>query len=536
MKIDLLATDAHFQKFLLHPNGNIWWMNCACNTNSDNFVISMDSSFQIVLSPIISDVCFFKDSSLYGIEWDGNIIKIKLNGTNLIKANIPNAATTNSRIWVADNETVSLIAGNEFFILKDGKISRYVNDKLDDFGSFVNLTVDEHDVAWIYSANRIISKFENGNFSFVKYGLGTKAGVQANSDKSILWFDNYEFICSYNVQTGEVRHFDIPLGANPYEFAQDADPNKMWLATFKGLMHFDGVKWNILYDTLSTKYKTIYALKNYSSTQLIGMFIDGYVNLLRLYDMKSGVWTDFHQGKSPLIISRFYLDKLNRPWSNFFDSIAYYDNNKWNFLTRFNSNMPKQKWIQLAFDSKNKLYAASDTSLYSFDGIQWQRLASSSCSWTSTLFVDSRDWVWLGNNCLIQDYYDGKDWHSISEGIPNIPKSISGSLGEDGNGDIWSTSNPVIKYKIDVTKTQSPIRENNMLKVYPNPAYQFVAIECPNEIGKLFVYDMLGVQIWSTIISSRYSEISLTQFNSGLYNLIWKGNTSSSTFRISIIK
>lgn len=531
---DLLSPDSQFQKFVLHPGGDVWWMHCTCNTNTESFVMNMDSTDRIIMDFDILDVDFLSDSTMYWVEYDGSIKKRKPNGTVLIVAKLPEFSQTGIGIQVTEDGTFYLITKNELYILKDKIFYKYENMALDELESFVNLMVDDRGEAWMLTSNRILIRYVNEKFEHIKHGIGFRGGIQPNIDKSILWFDSYEYICSYNVKTGEVKHFDMPPDLNFYSFAPSIFPNEMWLSTSKGLIHFDGIKWNIRYDTL--KPKTIYDLKYYSPSQLIGMFIDGFENYLSVYDVIKRNWTRLDTKKSPLVISRFYLDKLNRPWSNFFDSIAYYDNDKWNFLTRTNSNMPKQKWIQLAFDSKNKLYAASDTSLYSYDGFNWIKLASSSCSWTSTLFVDSRDWVWLGNSCLVQDYYDGLEWHSISKGIANVPASISGDIGEDSNGDMWAAYNPVIKYKLDLTKTHDPHNALQILKVYPNPASQSVTVECPEDKGKLVIYNLMGKELWSMTLSNRNCNISLDQFKTGLYNVVWKSTSNKMTSKISILK
>jgi hypothetical protein len=503
-------------KFLQHPDGSIWWLNIF---NADNFAIKTDSTAKISLSEEIEDVTFYKDGSLYGIEETGDILKIKPNGTRIIKANLPVLPAYNGSIGVNNNEVVYVNVEKKLYVLKNGQLTNFINDKFQYYSYPANLTIDENEVVWIdYFGEDISAKFENGKFDFIKIGLSSDQLVKRNSNGSVLWFANHYFISSYNVNSGEISQYNLPVGNRPYRFAESQDPNQMWLATSRGLMFFDGNHWIIKYDTLHPKL--IYDLKAFSTTQLIGSFSEKNIVKLQLYDINKATWTDFSMGTSPLILTRFYIDKSNRVWSNLIDSLTYFENGKWNMLSPTNSSMPKEDWIHLAFDSKNTLYVASNTNLYSYDGITWKLVDSILCRDADYLFLDSRDWIWLLNDCPGMSYYDGQNWIYYNAMNSNIPDIFIDYLEEDINGDIWASTNPGIRYKVNVTETKDLVNEKQDLKFYPNPTNANITINTKQFIDfSLRLFDLNGRLLNTENVEGRKDavELSLNKYSGGMY-------------------
>ncbi len=521
----------NFIRFIQHPNGNIWWLN---NSSAGSFIIMMDSVTQIKLKAKTWDIVFNKDSTLYGIQADGSIVKIITNDTTLVVGTISNLFIENASIKVGKNDTIYVNINKDLYELKENTITKYYNDKLNDAYRKTDLFIDDNHGVWInYLFDNVICKFKDGIFSVVKYGLGEQENINSNSDKSILWFNERSFICSYNVKSGEVTHYDIPIGSDPYEFAESTDPNQMWLATFNGLMHFDGSKWNIKYDTL--KPEPIYSLKKYSPTQLMGLFAKGSAYSLRLYDINKNTWTEFNNGNTPLTLARFYLDKTNRPWSYLSDSLTYFDNGKWNFLSSLNSNFPKGFCCLLAFDSKNKMYAASSKSVYSYDGVTWEQIDSNICYQPYDLYVDSRNWLWLVNDCPGLSYYDGKFWNYVTTANSNISNALN-KLEEDSNGDMWISANPVLKYKIKLTNSNKVSPDIRQLIVFPNPAYKNVMIVCPENKGNISIYNIFGSEIWSSAILDRNLNVSLEKFVPGLYRIVYNNSINIILSKILIVE
>jgi hypothetical protein len=60
------------------------------------------------------------------------------------------------------------------------------------------------------------------------------------------------------------------------------------------------------------------------------------------------------------------------------------------------------------------------------------------------------------------------------------------------------------------------------LKIYPNPASEWVIIQMPEGIGaaQLLLYNSLGVEVLYNTISGTKSELNLEQLSTGIY--VWK--------------
>jgi hypothetical protein len=515
-----LAPNTNFRKFLRHPNGSIWWFN---RPNGTNLVTATDTTAEIILANEIFDVAFSPDGTLYGIKYDGNLVNIKENGTTLVKAKLPDSNMDNPSIEVGRNGAVYVNQHEDLYVFQDKTIKRYTTDKFNYFSDYAKIIIDEKEIPWIhYGRDNRVFKFENGKFTEVKKGIYSGESVKANSNKSILWFNTFDFICGYNVITGEIRHFDIPPGTHPYVFAESDDPNQMWLGTSKGLLHFDGNNWNLKSDSFTKK--TIYDLKRISSSQLIGLFSEGTSINLKLYDIKNNTWSNFYNGNSPLRIYRFYIDKTKKVWANLFDSLTYFEQGQWKYLSLSNSNMPNEKWIHLDFDSKNKLYAASNSKLYSYDGLKWELLDSAFCNANADLLIDSRDWIWGLNRCPGLSYYNGKNWIDFHTNNSNIPSINYNNIDEDANGDIWVSSNPAIKYKVNITQSKEVSQNLEDLIAYPNPANQIVTIDCPDNKGSLSIYNLLGMEVYKTNVSEYTNTISVEDLTPGLYNIVWRNS------------
>lgn len=78
--------------------------------------------------------------------------------------------------------------------------------------------------------------------------------------------------------------------------------------------------------------------------------------------------------------------------------------------------------------------------------------------------------------------------------------------------------------------TETPIVLSNV-KVYPNPASEFVYVEGINQIESIEVFSVLGV-LEKTIIGKNYLDTS--ELSSGIYLLVIKNNSSSITKRLVV--
>ncbi|MCL5991350.1 MAG: T9SS type A sorting domain-containing protein [Bacteroidetes bacterium] len=61
--------------------------------------------------------------------------------------------------------------------------------------------------------------------------------------------------------------------------------------------------------------------------------------------------------------------------------------------------------------------------------------------------------------------------------------------------------------------------QNNLLQVYPNPTYDFIFINCNNELinKNIKIYDILGNEVWQGIMNGESMRIDVSSFPAGVY-------------------
>ncbi|HEU4607994.1 MAG TPA: T9SS type A sorting domain-containing protein, partial [Chitinophagaceae bacterium] len=112
-----------------------------------------------------------------------------------------------------------------------------------------------------------------------------------------------------------------------------------------------------------------------------------------------------------------------------------------------------------------------------------------------------------------------RDWISIA----SIPWQLAGESSYiDPN-----PPGPVQYYRIhiissDAAQFYSEIRmvkiaNSGTIRLWPNPAADFVLVECPFESGYLQLMDIYGRVIWSNSISHKISSIPLAKWPAGDY-------------------
>lgn len=522
---NMIAFNERFGKFIQSPDGHIWWMNDTHFGSAETFITRMDTLMRIRFNQGTMDVIFLTDITLYSIEENGRISKVKANGTTIIKAKIGASFFEGASIGLGINESVFISVGEFLYVFKDKSITQFANDKIDYAFDPAKIIVDESERVWMNYNNRQLVKFENNAFTIAKYGIVSDRTVKANTDKTVLWFNTNDYVCNYNVTTRKLQHFDLPVGIYTYEFAEGLNPDNMWLATSKGLMFYDGIKWNALFDSL--KPMTIYDLKVLSATELVGMMSNGNGPFLGVYDINSKKWKSIGSPSPALTGYKFFVDKTKRIWAIINNGLTYFENGKWNYLNQTNSSIPNEQWIRLAFDSNNKLYVLSDSHLYSYDGLEWNLLLTSDfCDYIGDVFLDSGNRIWLMYSCPGLDYYDGQSWHHFDSNNSSIPDIQFNNFEEDANGNIWTSTNPSLQFKLDLTNSKNTIHNKNELIVFPNPAKNVLHIKFPESHGQVNIYNSLGTQIFTSKVVNTSYNLSLDNFLPGFYTVVCRNDSN----------
>ena len=151
---------------------------------------------------------------------------------------------------------------------------------------------------------------------------------------------------------------------------------------------------------------------------------------------------------------------------------------------------------------------------------------------------------------ILLDYWDGNNW--INSGLTNSTVSVPGDYEVrefDFSAITLANNNPNFKVRMrfdgaDMTVDNGDeVRLNNIalmgestlavkdisvldvVKVYPNPTYNFVNIEAQETIQNLALYDIYGKLIQQSIINSKSSRMDMGSLSSGIYFLkVYTGN------------
>jgi len=277
-------------------------------------------------------------------------------------------------------------------------------------------------------------------------------------------------------------------------------------------------------------------------------------------------------------IDFFYIDRLNRLWCCYNDSIFIYENEV--LIKQFSTNEFPEGYGELrevVFDSKNTMYALNQNSiLLVYDGVTFktekymydiERYAGthedlSSC-W---LCVDSSDNIWLigGKTCNLYKLDSSGSWSVIS-----VPKY---STAEDEwcykykiecaqNKKIWITAQHFNRYLLfynygfyifntDTTTSVVEKGDSKLLylpdvwirNLYPNPSNQNVTVDFFLERNvsnkcKISLYNTLGMKVKDVTENFEYDSynmkaritFSVTDLPAGAYIIVISAGNSNMT-------
>ena len=145
---------------------------------------------------------------------------------------------------------------------------------------------------------------------------------------------------------------------------------------------------------------------------------------------------------------------------------------------------------------------------------------------------------------LLIDYWDGNAWST--DNLSNATESVPGDyeimefdfsnvsiannnpdfrvrMRFDGadmfvdNGDEVRFNN--IALRGESTLASKEFVQQNSIKVYPNPTYNFVKIEASHELKKLELFDILGKKVREYSVRGTQKQINLEELSAGIYLL-----------------
>ena len=93
---------------------------------------------------------------------------------------------------------------------------------------------------------------------------------------------------------------------------------------------------------------------------------------------------------------------------------------------------------------------------------------------------------------------------------------------------------PIVGKYVEIfgTGTEEPIVPTTDILLYPNPAGDFIYVNVPKQIQMIYIYDMQGKILKSTLISPK--RIDISDLSNGLYLL--RGVSNDETWTRKFVK
>ncbi len=173
------------------------------------------------------------------------------------------------------------------------------------------------------------------------------------------------------------------------------------------------------------------------------------------FNQNTNTWSKRDTSNSPIpgnIIYDLKFDSRERLWLATNKGLACFDGVNWTIYNTENSDLPQNFIMDLEIDENDVLWLGLlDAGLMRFDGAAWRRydLGQSPLPAGSVfaIEVDNEQNVWLGGySGLIK--YDGTKWHKFGA-EPGSPQSSLNCLEADSAGSLWfgaTGANPLGRY------------------------------------------------------------------------------------------
>jgi len=414
--------------------------------------------------------------------------------------------------------------------------------------------IDEDNNRWLNS-NIYLSVNRNGNIESTTISQHT---IEFNSSEKIYRDGNGKMYFieafNHNIATldvdGNWSVFAMPIPSSLFENFKDLlvlDNGNMWLASNKGLYHYDGSEW--MFNALG--------ICNSFAVDSQGKI---YVQSTdRIYLIEDDVITEYNTDNSEistLIISGHGVDANDNLWIASFDwngeSMVQKlsPDGTWTNYTQADYPAIKQVRGGFSFDKEGNVWVPDSWGALKFDGTNWTNPIADNASEivnqdVHSIEVDAAGKIYFSHQFGVTTLFE-EEWDNLlNSGIPNEFSSASSTIQFDNEGTLWWGSNRhgVFSYSpASTTSVFSSIKKGAEFSVYPNPANNYSVVDFSIEEGaevNIFIYNNLG-QVQSNLILGQLpagdfqQRIDVTNFPKGFYTIQLKVKDKVSTKTIIV--
>ena len=365
----------------------------------------------------------------------------------------------------------------------------------------------------------------------------------------------------------------------------DSIGNK-WIGTYGGLVKFDGATWTI-WDTsnsgLPNNNVEIVVLDS-AENKWIGTF---WGSGLTKFDGTTWItWNTSNSGLPSNFVTAISIDDTGNVWIGTIAGLTKYNGTTWTTWNTSNSGLPDNSVNSIVIDSADNKWIGTGYGFVKFDGITWTTFYSVifPYCYVYSLTVDQINNVWIGYGGCGLSYYNGNSGINYNTSNSPLPVNSAGALVIDSIGNLWLSSQSLIKYNMGVwtiwDTTNSELPDNNAgsiaidnvgnkwigtwygglavfreggivginnensfpkkkndFAVFPNPANQYIEITGVF-IGNEYYYEIInseGKTLSSNKIVQNNQKINIKNLSIGIYFIKVKNKANIKTVKFIVM-
>ncbi|MDX2246461.1 MAG: T9SS type A sorting domain-containing protein [Bacteroidia bacterium] len=539
--------------------------------------------------PQVYDIALDSADRLYALT-DLNGFYMQLNvfdGTTWSYINHTNTPAMNnyllSNIDIKDDKIIMAEGGGSYaVIIYDG------NSWTTYFGGDIitDVFIDKDDNYWV-SGISTLSKLENGQWrDYMRYSTGL-----AEHNNYDIFVDSHDRLWAAN-GNGGFQVFDCPKWQSYGPWNQGLYPSPQSLSTVGASTCEDseGNIWIAYHSTNGTVVKIpggdyqnyaaweTYDLSNSPISWIDASIADGFGNVFfysdygtHMYNNSTGTWKTWDLTNSPLQYYSygFGRDSSGKVYFAGFQQLSIYNNGVWDSvnLPAIGANISVAN--DIAFDSQNNMWLATDEGVWKYDGTNWTNWTASNSTITdnhvSSIIINKNDSVFVSSYHAQGFFYggisifDGVSWKTFNISNSDLPSEQIDDMELDTRGNLWINTFTkgvtvyrkggvsgfdCMDYSLQTTNTTgiSPtIYPPNLdIKAYPNPFSSIITLEITASETKaieLSVVDVLGREVKTLTSKMLYSgkneiTLDLSILDKGIYFCRVKSGENDQTLKL----
>ncbi|MFK7908796.1 MAG: two-component regulator propeller domain-containing protein [Chitinophagales bacterium] len=465
-----------------------------------------------------------------GESWQEYNFSSDLNGSQVVKftEDLDGSIYFNTRYngifkfvdnaWIpeVDEQTEAFDGKIDYFYI-DERGNRWMNSNIhlsvNDDGDIQSTTISQHTLE--KNGISVIHKGENGKMYFMNHSNGNIAVWSPNGNWSFL---------------------SLPSFAMPFESFSDIlvfAENDIWLASARGLYHYDGNKW---------------MLNELNPCRSFAIDSKGMIYVRssdRIYLIDNGVVSDYNVDNSPLsamYIASHGVDANDNLWIaehevNIIHKVSIDGN--WTTYTGTDYPAIEKPSGDFHFDVNGNVWIPHDVvGAIKFDGTTWTNPFEGNIDQMASYSVHSIQSDVTGKTYFSHQYgvttwFDGEFEDLLIEDVPNKFSSHAAMVQFDDEGTLWWASSRYGVFSYDTgtaTSIESDFELTTNFSTYPNPASDYTTLDFTLDESsevKAFVYNSLGQiqlsldlgQLPAGVFQQR---MDVTNLSTGFYTLqLW---------------